>query len=120
MDKERLYAIVAAAVPVFLPFTILLRKFGGRVGARLMPIVEYSYLGLPSETNKQWSILDTFDMYSPAHDHPQSLATVRQWFEQAGFTDIWVGYGPNGVVGKGRRQTLVTDLFLRSPQSCAE
>ncbi len=68
-----------------------------------MPIVEYSYLGLPAELNKQWATLDTFDMYSPAHDQPQSLKTVKRWFDQAGFCDIIVSYGPNGIVGKGRR-----------------
>jgi hypothetical protein len=38
--------------------------------------------------------LDTFDMYFPAHDHPQSIATVRSWFEAVGFVDVSVRYGP--------------------------
>ena len=39
----------------------------------------------------------------PAHDQPQSLATVTRWFQGAGFDDISVRPGLNGVVGSGRR-----------------
>jgi SAM-dependent methyltransferase len=103
MDKERLYQLVRRWTPPLIPATRLLRKIGGRIGARLMPIVEYSHLGLPPSLNREWAVLDTFDMYAPAHDHPQSVKTVSSWFEQAGFTDITVMRGPNGVVGKGRK-----------------
>ena len=103
MDKKTLYKIVSFMVPILLPLTILLRRIAGRVGVRLMPIVEYSHLGLPYEINKQWSILDTFDMYAPAHDHPQSIATIERWYAEAGFENIVVRRGPNGVVAKGVR-----------------
>jgi hypothetical protein len=42
-------------------------------------------------------------MYSPAHDHPQTVKAVRGWYEEAGFVDVNVGYGPNGVIARGRR-----------------
>ena len=103
MPSETLYKIISSVVPLLLPLAAFLRRVAGKLGARLVPIVEYSHLGLPAELNRQWAILDTFDMYSPAHDHPQSLATVRSWFERAGFENIIVAYGPNGVVGKGTK-----------------
>jgi SAM-dependent methyltransferase len=103
MDQRKLYRLVSAVVPALVPVTAWLRRHAGRIGARLSPIVEYSQLGLSAATNLQWAVLDTFDMYSPAHDHPQSLATVKLWFEHAGFEHIEVRYGPNGVVGKGRK-----------------
>ena len=53
--------------------------------------------------NVDWAILDTFDMYSPAHDHPQSLKTVKRWFENSGFEEIEIFYGDNGVVGRGKK-----------------
>jgi hypothetical protein len=59
---------------------------------------------LQPELNTEWAILDTFDMYSPAHDRPQSFAMVRRWFESAGFSRIEVRYGQNGVVGCGRKK----------------
>ena len=106
MDKENLYRIVSTITPYFVPLTATLRKIAGRIGTRLIPIAEYSHLKLSSEVNKEWAILDTFDMYSPAHDHPQKISTVRKWFVSAGFIDVDVRHGPNGIIGKGRKMIL--------------
>ncbi|HEV8693289.1 MAG TPA: methyltransferase domain-containing protein [Lysobacter sp.] len=106
MRKETLYRVIEAITPPLVPVAKLLRRVAGRLGARLVPIVEYSHLGLSPELNVQWAILDTFDMYSPAHDHPQSLDTVTRWFKDAGFEDIHVRPGLNGVVGSGTRSLL--------------
>jgi 2-polyprenyl-3-methyl-5-hydroxy-6-metoxy-1,4-benzoquinol methylase/uncharacterized protein YbaR (Trm112 family) len=103
MPKETLYRLIATITPPLVPLAKRLRRIAGRTGARLVPIVEYSHLGLPPALNVQWAVLDTFDMYSPAHDHPQSLDAVNHWFQDAGFEDIRVRRGPNGVVGSGRR-----------------
>lgn len=103
MRKETLYSLIERVTPPLVPLARALRRLGGRAGARLVPIVEYSHLGLASDLNVQWAILDTFDMYSPAHDHPASEATVRRWYEEAGFVELDVRPGPNGVVGRGRR-----------------
>lgn len=105
MRKETLYRIVERLTPPLVPIAKWLRRLAGRAGARLLPIVEYSHLGLPPALNVQWATLDTFDMYSPAHDHPASLKTVTGWFRDAGFLDVHVRSGPNGVVGSGRRPT---------------
>jgi SAM-dependent methyltransferase len=103
MPRDVLFRWVDRAVRALLPIAILLRRIGGRFGARLMPIVEYSYLRFPFELNREWAILDTFDMYAPAHDHPRTLTEVRQWFETAGLEKTIVEYGPNGIVARGRR-----------------
>jgi SAM-dependent methyltransferase len=118
MEKELLYRIVSRGVPPLVPFAKFLRRFAGRAGARLLPIVEYSHLGLPSELNKEWAILDTFDMYSPTHDHPQSLGTVKGWFREAGFTDAVVRFGPNGVVGWGCKPGIPALLEPGNLPSC--
>jgi len=112
MNKEHLYKIISTIVPAMLPVAIFMRHIAGKVGARLMPIVEYSHLGLPYEINKQWAILDTFDMYSPAHDYPQSISTVRKWFSEIGFHEVTVEYGLNGVIAKGRRPLSVSSDSL--------
>lgn len=106
MRKESLYRLVEVVTPPLVPLARILRKVAGRLGARLVPIVEYSHLGLSRELNVQWAILDTFDMYSPAHDHPQSLESVARWFQDAGFEDCRVRIGLNGVVGSGRRPVV--------------
>lgn len=102
IDTNLLYKIISQVVTVLLPLSILMRRVAGKFGARLLPIVEYSHLGFTYRLNKQWAILDTFDMYSPQYDNPQTIKTVESWFKKYGFVDIEVRYGPNGVVGKGR------------------
>ncbi len=97
-----LYACIRMLVPIFLPALRIAKKIGGRGAARLFPFVEYSDLGLSPALNREWAILDTFDMYSPRYDTPQTLRAVRRWFEEYGLTDIDVHYGPNGIVGKGK------------------
>jgi len=99
MDKDTLYRLIASWTPRLIPIAHRLRAVGGRVGARLVPIVEYSHLGLSPQLNKNGRSSIQFDMYSPAHDHPQNIATVRHWFEGAGFAHVTVRRGPNGVVG---------------------
>ena len=103
IDNEKLYKFVSAVAPLLIAPTKLLRRLAGRWGAQLSPIVEYSYLGLDDKTNTQWVILDTFDMYSPAHDHPKSENTVFEWFKEIGFVNVHVGRGPNGIIGRGVR-----------------
>ena len=68
----------------------------------MLPIVEYTDLGLSADVNREWAILDTFDMYSPAHDHPQTISVVKKWFASAGFVDVDVRRGQNGIVGRGK------------------
>ena len=103
MPTQLLFRIIKRTVPIFLPLAKLAKKISRRVGGRLFPIVEYSHLGLPAAINIDWAILDTFDMYSPAHDHPKSLKIIKSWFLESGFSNIVVEYGPNGIVGRGKK-----------------
>jgi len=97
-----MYKVIAVVVPLLIPLARNLRRLAGNIGARLVPIVEYSHLGFHQSINREWAVLDTFDMYSPAHDHPQSFSAVSRWFKEAGFSEFEVRRGPNGFVGKGR------------------
>ncbi len=103
IGQEKLYNIISQLTPVLIPAARFLRKIFGRAGARLVPVVEFSHLGLEPKLNEEWAILDTFDMYSPAHDHPQSKNTVQSWFVEAGLKDVEVWSGDNGIVGKGHK-----------------
>lgn len=102
MDRARLYGVISQCVPKMVPLAATLRRIFGRVGARLVPIVEYSHLGLSPDINREWAILDTFDMYSAIHDHPQSPAMMRQCLRQLGMSELDVRNGPNGVIARGR------------------
>ncbi len=59
---------------------------------RFIPIVNIyntlPYKTLTKQQLREWSVLDTFDMFSPEHDHPQRLATVHRWFEEFGMKNV--------------------------------
>ena len=98
IDQHTLYRFVCAIVPFFIPISKFLKYIFGRFGARLVPIVEFSNLGLAPDLNREWAVLDTFDMYSPKYDKPASKSSVEAWLKGYEFKDITVNYGANGVV----------------------
>ena len=57
---------------------------------------------LADQQVREWAILNTFDMFAPAHDTPQSASTLRRWFDEAGFEDAWVGR-LGFLVGRGTK-----------------
>jgi 2-polyprenyl-3-methyl-5-hydroxy-6-metoxy-1,4-benzoquinol methylase/uncharacterized protein YbaR (Trm112 family) len=74
---------------IFWPVTRWARRHGfvGRLVMRMLP-VSCAYLhSVPlSDTHfREWVRLDTLDMYSPQHDHPQTFAGVKAWLEAANF-----------------------------------
>jgi ubiquinone/menaquinone biosynthesis C-methylase UbiE/uncharacterized protein YbaR (Trm112 family) len=93
MPSPVLFAVLERLVPVLLPVSRLLGSvpFIGSALIRTVPIVNY-YETLPLSARQQheWSLLDTFDWFSPRYDHPQTAATVRRWMEQAGMREIEV------------------------------
>jgi hypothetical protein len=56
-----------------------------------------------SKTLKEWAILDTYDMVSPAHDHPATLKQYKSWHEEERLSKIDVHIGYNGIEGRGVR-----------------
>jgi len=101
MEPERLYRLVERMAPVLVPVSAALKKVMGGVATRLVPIAEFSEYGLSQKVNMEWAILDTFDMLSPAYDFPQTMDSVRQWYAAAGFVDVSVRRGINGIVARG-------------------
>jgi hypothetical protein len=67
------------------------------------PVSKTAKLSFTDEQAIQVKILSALDMFSPAHDHPQTVETVRQWFSDAGLVDVFVGTGFNGVNARGRK-----------------
>jgi hypothetical protein len=57
---------------------------------RLMPISSSHIQSVPLslEDFKTWVLLDTFDMYSPSYDQPQTYANVARMLAQENFINI--------------------------------
>ena len=78
----------------------------GKALGNLIPIGPISHkpkYDYTDEELKQVKILSALDMFSPVHDHPQTLETVRQWFAEAGLVDVYIGTGFNGINARGRK-----------------
>ena len=93
LPHETLFPIVEKAVPFMLPISGALSRVPavGRALKRVVPIVDYGdELPLTREQRREWAVLDTFDMFAPAHDHPQTAAQARRWMDEAEMTDVEV------------------------------
>jgi len=105
ISAERLFPLVTRMVDALWPFSLALGRVPavGRWLRRALPVANYEgLLPLPPAQLKEWAVLDTFDMLAPAHDHPQTAATVRTWFDQQRLVEAEVGRS-GLVVGRGRR-----------------
>ena len=63
----------------------------GRIVNRFLPVCDIKRTiphQLDKATLREWVILDTFDMFSPAHDYPQRLQTVVHWFVELGLERV--------------------------------
>ncbi|HQX44300.1 MAG TPA: class I SAM-dependent methyltransferase [Saprospiraceae bacterium] len=98
------YNLVVVLVSIFLPFSTILGKILGNVGHKLFPIANFFIVPFKSYKERWvWSILDTFDWYSPAYDLPQTQESLKSWYKAAGYKNIEVFRGSNGIIGRGEK-----------------
>jgi SAM-dependent methyltransferase len=105
LPPARLFGLVEAMVRVLWPVSLALGRVPcvGRKLRHALPIANYEGIHPLSPAQlREWALLDTFDMLAPAHDHPQSEATVAEWFGAAGLRDVEV-FRAGVVVGRGVR-----------------
>ncbi len=67
-------------------------------------------LAFLSKMLREWVVLDTFDMFSPAYDNPQIIKDVARMFERAGARvtfagDVFHGGGRAAVVRAVRKES---------------
>lgn len=67
----------------------------GKIVNRFLPICDIRGT-LPPNLSRQelreWVILDTFDMFSPAYDNPQKINTVKKWLEEFSIKVTFAGF----------------------------
>lgn len=108
LSPERLYSIVEKVVPKLFPVKMWITEHVsfGKYLAFFIPVAYHKGFlphadELTYEELLEWSILDTFDKFAPKYDKPQMISTIRKWFAEAGFINVHVDYGPNGIIGRG-------------------
>jgi len=105
VPAEQLFRVVQRAVPILWPVSLAVGRLPviGRKLRYAIPVMNYEgvYPLSPAQL-REWAVLDTLDMLAPAHDSPQSVATLRAWFALAGLRDIEV-FRAGLVIGRGTR-----------------
>ena len=83
--------------------------------SRLIPVQNYKGIyDLSSAEQFEWSLLDTYDWFSPAHDNPQTMSTVRRWCKDNDLVDIEIFHGGHLVV-RGKKPNLKVSLSKKNP-----
>lgn len=92
--QELLYKLCKKYIRFMWPIARFINRLPrGRTINWMLLIADYrGAYELPEKILKEWAILDTFDMLSPAYDQPQRLIEVRDWFKQAGLRDVEINY----------------------------
>lgn len=93
IPKEHLFRFLKQAVPIMFKISCWLQNVPvvGSTLKKMVPVANYTgVLPLTSEQHLEWALLDTFDMFSPEYDQPQSPTTLRSWLQSANLVDIEV------------------------------
>lgn len=98
MSHDRLLGLVRANADWLIGLSAAMRKVGLGPLTRFLPLVDLDTLPpLSPEKRREWVILDTFDMFSPEHDHPQRIARVAEMFERHGADVRLAEFIPTGI-----------------------
>lgn len=67
----------------------------GMIAHRFLPMCDINRTlpaNLSKEILREWVILDTFDMFSPAYDNPQRISKVKKWMQESGAEVTFAGF----------------------------
>jgi SAM-dependent methyltransferase len=95
MSHERLMNLIEKNVDWLMSVHYMLHHIGLGFATRFLPIcnVKESFpKSLTKAQVREWTILDTFDQYSPEHDHPQRIGDVVKMFERYGVKVTFSGF----------------------------
>ena len=94
MDAEKLLRLIDSNADRLIAASRMLQGAGLGVLRRFLPVVDiYGTMppGLSDDQLREWVVLDTFDMFSPAYDNPQRISSVAAMFERAGAQVTFAG-----------------------------
>jgi len=85
ISHQRLFKLIEKNIDWLIKAHFILHRIGLGLLTRFLPVcnIKETLPGqLSPEELREHSILDTFDMFSPEHDHPQRLKAVVKMFEK--------------------------------------
>ena len=117
MSHKRLLKLIEKNVDWLMGAHYALHRIGLGFMTRFLPIcnVKESFpKSLTKAQVREWTILDTFDQYSPEHDHPQRIADVVKMFKRYGVKVTFSGFerfgeGMTVSVVRGTKKSIHKD-----------
>ena len=106
LPKKTLFKLLQKITPYLLSVSRLVSKLPviGHTLKKLIPVANYyGILPLSKQQQLEWSLLDTFDWFSPQHDYPQTSKIAKLWMENAQLYDIEV-LRAGHLVARGRKK----------------
>ena len=95
MSHDKLLSLIESNVDWLIEAHYFLHRIGLGGLTRFLPVCNVKE-SFPSELTatelREWTILDTFDQYSPEHDHPQHIADVASMFVRHGASVTFAGF----------------------------
>jgi ubiquinone/menaquinone biosynthesis C-methylase UbiE len=92
MDHAKLLSRIDQYADTLIRWYSFFDRIGlGKIVNRFLPVCDIKSTipsGLSKEALREWVVLDTFDMFSPAYDQPQRLETVVRWFREFGMNEV--------------------------------
>jgi SAM-dependent methyltransferase len=95
LNHERLFHLIDRNVDWLIILSKLFNGIGLGVLTRFLPLVDLRTMPngvLSQEQFREWVVLDTFDMFSPEHDHPQKISDVAEMFTRYDVNVTYKGY----------------------------
>jgi 2-polyprenyl-3-methyl-5-hydroxy-6-metoxy-1,4-benzoquinol methylase len=85
MSHSKLLSLIESNANWLINLYRFLDRIGiGKIANRFLPICDIKTTvphSLDKNSLREWVILDTFDMFSPAYDNPQRMNTVVAWLQ---------------------------------------
>jgi SAM-dependent methyltransferase len=114
MPHDRLLSLIEKNIDWLMAAHYLCHRIGFGFMTRFLPIcnVKESFpKSLTKVEIREWAILDTFDQYSPEHDHPQRIKDVVGMFERNGAKVTFAGIES---FGPGMTASVVRGIKVRT------
>lgn len=95
MDQNKLLDLIDRNADRLIGAYRLLSRARLRPAVRFLPVCDIEGTlprGLSASELRDWVVLDTFDMFSPAFDNPQRVRAVAAMFERAGAKVTFAGH----------------------------
>jgi SAM-dependent methyltransferase len=98
MPHDRLLGLIGRNAAWLIAVHKGLTRAGLGALTRFLPIVDLRTFppNLTPAQEREWAVLDTFDMFSPEYDSPQRLEAVADMFRRSGADVTFAGFVDNG------------------------